>query len=153
MWLVSKASLLTRGWQMLQQIWKHAQSSAHTTTAISIYLWVTRQSGTNHRAPKVLHRITFVWTNHRAPMKPNFIYRWWRRWMTCAYIPVVRVVCFPVNWQVWILIWCHCETGVDVYALSHIPMLFLYIHGMLTTPNEISNIYEVYRKVPGLLLL
>jgi hypothetical protein len=32
---------------------------------------------------------------------------------------------------------------VDVYARSYISMLYLHMNGMLTTPNDIKNIYEV----------
>jgi hypothetical protein len=41
-----------------------------------------------------------------------------------------------------ILLWCGCKTGVDVYTQSYIPMLdvlFVYMHVMLTTTNEIRN--------------
>jgi hypothetical protein len=36
-----------------------------------------------------------------------------------------------------------CEATVDVYERSYISMVYLYMNGMLTMPNELRNMYEI----------
>jgi hypothetical protein len=108
--------------------------------AITHELDSLERSGTNHNTPIATYRIVYVWTNLRTL---RFRLSRWVLVFACRRLRMKLHLHTSTIHQGWSRCWGRLRPSPAIYIHTYICILYLCINGMLTTPNEIKNIYEV----------